>query len=358
MAMNARSRWIHGAPFDLTFIFAPQIAIVVLLLLFPEVVRSLGELPTWLWAALVVGVDVSHVYSTVFRTYLDPRELARRPDLYRITPLIGWVAGVLLYSLEPLYFWRVLAYLAVFHFIRQQYGFMMLYSVKARTGKLWLDKFAIYAATLYPLLYWHCHERRFHWFIADDFYRFSAPAISSLGLFIYVAIIFAYVGAELRSLTMDKTFNLPKNLLLLATGATWWVGIITFNNDIAFTATNIIAHGLPYLALIWIYKRKEARRAHKKSLLFSPRGIPLYAVVLLIVAFLEEALWDSVLWREHRELFKFAWTQARVPEVALALLVPLLMLPQFLHYVYDAFIWRLRDGDPQWREVLFGESRS
>jgi hypothetical protein len=26
--------------------------------------------------------------------------------------------------------------------------------------------------------------------------------------------------------------------------------------------------------------------------------------------------------------------------------------------VYDAIIWRLRDGDPQWKEVLFAEKHS
>ncbi len=44
-----------------------------------------------------------------------------------MAPLLGWLAFVALYSLGSMVFWRVLAYLAVFHFIRQQYGFMMIY---------------------------------------------------------------------------------------------------------------------------------------------------------------------------------------------------------------------------------------
>lgn len=357
MALKTGVVWIHNASFDLAFIFAPQIVIATLLALFPAEARSLGDLPTWLWIILVVGVDVSHVYSTVFRTYFDPRELERKPELYRLTPLLGWVMGVVLYSLQPLYFWRALAYLAVFHFIRQQYGFMMMYSYKLRVGKPLLDKFAIYAATLYPLLYWHCNDRKFHWFIADDFFHVEAPLVSSIGLMLYALTMLAYLGAELRGLLINRTLNIPKNLLLVATALTWWVGIIAFNNDIAFTATNVIAHGIPYLALIWIYKRKQSARVSKRSILFSPRGVPLYLLLLLIVAFVEEGVWDSVVWREHGEVFRVFWTQTRLPEVALSLLVPLLMLPQFLHYVYDAFIWRLRDGDPQWKDVLFGEGR-
>ena len=52
-------------------------------------------------------------------------------------------------------FWRALAYLAVFHFIRQQYGWVMLYRVRGgergRAGR-WLDGATVYAATLYPLI--------------------------------------------------------------------------------------------------------------------------------------------------------------------------------------------------------------
>jgi hypothetical protein len=358
VALTTRSPWIHNGTFDLTCIFAPQLAIAVLLLIFPDVVRSLGDLPTWLWVVLVVGVDVSHVYSTVFRTYFDRREFLRQPGLYRITPLIGWVGGVLLYSLEPMFFWRALAYLAVFHFVRQQYGFMMMYSCKTRTGHIALDKLAIYAATLYPLLYWHCHDRSFHWFIAEDFYQFGAPSVSAVGFVVYCLSMVSYCVAEIRSLVVTKTINVPKSLLLIATAATWWVGIISFDNDIAFTATNVIAHGIPYLALIWIYKRKEEALSGARSLFFSLFGVPLYVLVLSIVAFFEEAIWDSVLWREHGELFSFFWTQTRVPDVALSLVVPLLMLPQFLHYVYDAFIWRFRDGDPLWKDVLFGGNHS
>lgn len=37
---------------------------------------------------------------------------------------------------------------------------------------------------------------------------------------------------------------------------------------------------------------------------------------------------------------------------ALALLVPLLSVPQMTHYVLDAVIWRLRTH-PEWRATLF-----
>src|SRR5207237_675550 len=95
-----------------------------------------SESPLWAWVALVLCIDVAHVYSTVFRTYLDPSELGARRPLLAWIPLGGWVVGVLLHSWKPLYFWRGLAYLAVYHFMRQQYGFLRLYARRERSSAL------------------------------------------------------------------------------------------------------------------------------------------------------------------------------------------------------------------------------
>ena len=46
----------------------------------------------------------------------------------------------MLYLIGPLVFWRVLAYLAVFHFVRQQYGFMAVYARgdgRAKWERIW-----------------------------------------------------------------------------------------------------------------------------------------------------------------------------------------------------------------------------
>ena len=314
----------------------------------------LGELPTGMWVVLIVGIDVSHVYSTVFRTYLDPRERARLPDLYKLFPIVAWAGGVVLYSMGALYFWRALAYLAVFHFVRQQYGFMMIYGARNRTGSELIDKVAIYSATLYPLVYWHCHDRVFHWFVESDFLSFRLPGLTHVGLALYVAILGAYAVVEFQSYRATGRVNIPKTLLLVSTALTWWVGIITFNNDVAFTATNVVAHGIPYLALMWLYKRKEATLTRSPSLLFRLKGLPLYVGLLFTIGFIEEAFWDGLVWRDHYELFSWIWKIGAPPEGALAFLVPLLVLPQLLHYVFDAFLWRLHTGDPQWRAVLLG----
>ena len=129
------------------------------------------HLPPWAWLATVVAIDVAHVWATLYRVYLDEDELARRSLLYTWLPAVVWLGGVLLYAVSDVAFWRVLAYVAVFHFIRQQEGFVRLYRRKAgeKDGARW-DVAAVWVMTLYPVLHWHAHlPREFHWFRNRDF---------------------------------------------------------------------------------------------------------------------------------------------------------------------------------------------
>ena len=38
----------------------------------------------------------------------------------------------------------------------------------------------------------------------------------------------------------------------------WGVGIVGSDSDLAFTALNVLAHGIPYLALVWLHGRTRA----------------------------------------------------------------------------------------------------
>jgi len=357
--------WIFSPRFDVGFILAPAIIISALIVIFHNSLISLKEMPPWLWLLLIVGIDVSHVYSSIFRTYLDREELKQHGALYALTPLLAWIMGCLLYSAGSLVFWRALAYLAVFHFIRQQYGFMMLYSRKERNVPRFyraIDKTAIYLATIYPLIYWHCHTRNFDWFIPGDFVAIDLPAFSLYAGIIYLAVLISYVLKEVV-LWKKKIFNIPRNLLLFGTAFSWFIGIVAMDNDLAFTATNVVAHGIPYIALIWGYGcnqtalqgvDKTSYIASWISKLFHWKMLPLYVSVLFLFAFVEEGFWDGFLWREHGRLFGFSNLLPVIEaEQVFVWLVPLLALPQTTHYILDAFIWRLKTDDTRWKQILF-----
>ena len=363
MNPSLKQPWIFSPVFDTAFILTPAILITLIVVIFHNSLDALNDVPPAMWLILIVGVDVTHVYSTLFRTYLNRREFKQRKTLYILAPLAAWILGCFLYSISSLTFWRVLAYTAVFHFIRQQFGFMMIYGrMERNTPPVFksIDKLAIYMATLYPLIYWHCHTRQFSWFVKGDFITIDAPFISFAVGIIYTAIITIYIAKEIFLWSKTHRLNVPKNLLLFGTALSWFVGIVIFNNDLAFTATNVIAHGVPYLALIWIYGYNQtnhdtsigkASYPHLMQKLFTWKAVPIYLLILFAIAYMEEGLWDAFVWQENRALFH--WRTALPSQTTLIWLVPLLALPQATHYILDAFIWRLRVDGTDWKDTLF-----
>src|SRR3954453_21167736 len=158
--------WLFGPRADVC-VFGGS-ALVSLLLLWVGARAGVleGESPEWAWVPAVLLVDVAHVYASMFRVYFDVEELKRRASLYVLAPAIAFALGVALYSESDALFSRALAYLAVFPFVRQQYGWVALYRARAgergRAGWL-VDAATVYMATLYPLAYWDAPSPRGLW---------------------------------------------------------------------------------------------------------------------------------------------------------------------------------------------------
>jgi len=347
-----KSPWLFSPGIESSFILAPAFVSVALALVFQQNFESTPVMPLWAWVVFVLMIDVSHVYGSLFRSYANQAEWREHRTRLIIIPVLCWVVGALLYSVNDLWFWRLLAYLAVFHFIRQQYGFLMLYSRQETAQQRryrWIDQGLIYLCTLYPLAYWHAHlPRPFTWFVDGDFVTGLPHWVAGAVGYLYLIMGTVYLAKEIAL----RNFNVPKQLVMLGTATSWYVGIVALDADMAFTLINVAAHGIPYMGLVWIYGHKQFQRTPEQQLvgrvrfkhIFAWRTLPFYLGVLLILAFVEEGLWDGLVWRERLNFFVgFDLLPAITDHSVLALLVPLLTLPQSTHYVLDGFIWKLRD---------------
>lgn len=355
--MRVATPWIYSPKFDLGAIIGPPVVITSIVLAWGNRLATL-EAPPWLWVLLVLGIDVAHVYSSLFRTYFDREEYNRRRTLYVVVPIVSWGAGIAIYAIwGATLFWSLVAYFAIYHFVRQQYGFLMLYRRGEPVGNLSyrIDQVAIYMATVYPLVYWHTYTRNFQWF--SDFEVVHIPWVwpELVCRAAYVLALGAFLFKELYRWQSTGNLNLGKCLLLYATAAAWGTGIILFNGDLTFTLINIVSHGVPYMALIWIYQyRKRSSKAHlgnKFLRFFQLKYIPAYIAALFLLAYIEEGVWDKFIWREHASIFgPFHW---QASTTLLVFLVPLLVMPQVTHYVLDAFIWRVnKKGKEEVRAVI------
>ena len=335
--------WLFSREIDLTVFLGSAVASILLLVFGWQTGIIDQESPDWTWVTAVLLIDIAHVWSTSFRVYFDLEELKRRAALYTLVPIAGYVIGVALYSEGELVFWRALALVAVFHFVRQQYGWVALYRRKlGETGRIswWIDASAVYLATVYPLAYWMTNlPRNFEWFIANDFY--PIPAIVETVLFpIYVLALIAYFGRSVYRYFAEGFINIGKDIVVATTAVCWYAGIVLFNSDYAFTVTNVIIHGVPYFALIYVYAR--ARREHAGGVYraLSSNWI-VFLATLWVIAYVEELFWHRGVWHERNWLFGSDWELGQLKTY----IVPLLAVPQLTHYVLDGFIWRRRSNE-------------
>jgi hypothetical protein len=302
-----------------------------------------------LWVVTVVLVDVAHVWATLWRTYLDP--IARRIHGRRllVTPLlVGWL-GFLVHLESPRAFWTVLAYVAIFHFIMQHVGFALLYV--RRAGESAFDrsvvKAAVWAGTLAPVVWWHAHlPREFTWFTEGDLVPGLPELVGTLALALQAPVLVVFA---VRRIALRRSGHRNPLLvaLVLLPALNWHLGIVVFDDDRVFTLTNVLLHGVPYLALVWL---AGARERVGRSLR-GPRPWPIvlaaYYGLLVVLALAEETLWDRFVWHDRPELFGVGSDVALAHPVATAAVVALLTVPQATHYVIDRFIWRVGPNNPE-----------
>jgi hypothetical protein len=288
------------------------------------------DVPPVLWLLSVVLIDVAHVWSTLFRVYVDRFEVRRRLGLYWGTPVAMYGLGVSIHLYSGELFWRVLAYVAVWHFIRQQMGFMALYGRRAGHSpmEMRLDQAALLAATVGPMVWWHANlPRPFWWFREGDFVDGLSQHSGTWALVIHGLVLTAWV----LHAVVQRRWHWGKSLLLAATWVSWFVGIVWAKSDLMFTVMNVALHGVPYLVLLHRY-------AHGRWRL----GWPVFLGVVWLLALTEEWWWDRLVWHEHSDWF--GSPDGALSSVALSWLVPLLALPQTTHYVLDGFVWKSKSN--------------
>ncbi|MFL9830062.1 hypothetical protein ABS764_04280 [Flavobacterium sp. ST-87] len=334
--------WIHKAKTDSLFILLPSFLVVTIVFLFQQQLQEIEDKYSfYTWLFLIVFIDVAHVYATLFKTYFVASEFQKRKKLLIGLPVLCFLIGIFLFSFGSGIFWSVLAYIAVFHFIRQQYGFMRLYARNESKKWAWIDNLIIYNATIYPMLYWFLSApRKFNWFVENEFIHFHEPYLISILTWIYASILVFYIIRTIYLSLKTKYFNIPKNAIIVGTILSWYFGIVYFNNYLIFTLLNVVSHGIPYIALIYLNEIDKKPVSELNWLFYFKqfKGLLLFLIVLLFIAFSEEYLWEILVWNEQ-----FSGTTKDFSNWYF-LIVPLLTVPQFTHYLLDGFIWKSKKG--------------
>lgn len=307
-----------------------------------------GETGVGLWILGVLLVDVAHVWSSLYRTYLDP--LARRTYRSMLIglPLACFGLGVALHLHSPITFWSVLAYVAIFHFIKQHVGFAMIY-VRAG-GESRFDRrvveAAVWAGTAGPVLWWHAHlPTRFVWFMPGDLLTGAPAWLGTVALLGQLPIWLVFIARRVALFRAGRGHPLVPWLVLVP-ALNWHLGIVVYDSDEIFTITNVFLHGIPYLALVWVAggRQRVVGAIGRRS---TAAILATYYGIVAALALVEETLWDRLVWHDQPQLFGQSATILDPESLAMAVIVSLLTVPQATHYVLDRYIWRVGPNNPR-----------
>ena len=283
-----------------------------------------------------------------------------------LIPIIAFIASLSLNLFSTLWFWRFMAYLAIFHFIKQQYGFARLFKLKEERvfKNIISDKLIVYFSTLYPIVYWHFNSSaEFNWFVKNDFFNVSSLLSLStnnclftfLNVF-YWCVIFIWLVGEIKSNKKKDKVSIGRILWILTTAFNWFFGIVYFNSDFIFSITNVIAHGIPYVYLIWFYNYKKNQINNiNNSFSRTLKLISVFILTILFLALIEEYLWDMLIYRDHEMIFNkilpYEFNQLS-GGVLYSIVISVLALPQLVHYIIDGFIWKFNSSNPYLKSIF------
>lgn len=353
-------KWfLYNASFDLVFFFMPFLLALCFAIwgsyFFPDIVSPINT-PLWFFFFTLI-FDVGHVWGTLYRGYFPKENRNRHRLLLIFVPIfsftllmivwwIGYFSGREIYIL-PIY---LLAWFAVFHFIKQQVGFMMLYSRKESSLEGWNtwknrgDMCMMWIVTLMPMIHWWTHYESisFEWFEAGEFALIAdiLPTMPYIWM-IYFILILLYSIFQIILLLSWHRSNPLKYIYLTGTALVWYFGIVHYNSAIVFWFGNIFVHGMNYYGIVIgsTLKEKEKYPPLFGKIFFKYIYIFL-PLSLVLLAIIEEYSWDQLIWQSRSDIFWEYLYNVIASPIGISLIVAWLWSIQLTHYILDRYIWK------------------
>ncbi len=258
-------------------------------------------------------VDGAHVYSTLFVTYFDSNIKSKIKLHLILAPLLTILICYLLYIYEfKALLLSLVGSFALFHFIRQEAGWMKL------AGRLdpkqpqilnKVDLFTSYIFTITPVLYLISERNRGFWLSRGDL-----PIIPNLywdtGKYIMLFTGLVWLGFNIRHWRKTKLINGSKLLIILSNLAAWFFALTYLAGSWLGLLLIILPHGVPYFFLV-------AKEHNKKS----PNKLTIYPFLYLLCVLLY-------------------FFETRVGGLKNPILTSIAIMPQIVHYYLDGIIWK------------------
>ncbi len=270
--------------------------------------------------------DIPHALSSFQQVYKAEKRSQFKYLLF--VPLVLFVSLVGLFYWLPKLAFSLVAYLSIFHVIRQQYGWMRFSQVKSghllTSAQIRFDKVLIYSLTCLPLLMLHTGQNLqnedFGWLMPGDLFFFPNQSIFKAALILFWAVLLSYVTYNIWGHRSNLRFPLGKLIIFLSTGLAWYGGIyFNIHGEQAIYIDGL--HAAPYLWLV--FKVQPLKKKEKSWVAWLQYYTPL-AMGGLLWAFL---------------FYRFGFSPS---SMTTAFMLGMLVTISTSHYIFDAFIWKIK----------------
>lgn len=312
-------RWILEAGVnDALLLYAPGLLAVLLAQWIEPVDGSISYL---LFAFVALGLlDSGHVYTTIWRTYLNPRE-RRRTRAYVFVPLLLFVGFFIWAALAIPYLGAFVVYATIFHNIRQLFGISKWYQ-KLNGVQRPTSDFFLYALSFAAVITGHFipYGRWGGVYTERDAFLYPSSKLHATGCLVFFGLLAAWTIYEVW--LWRRQGQVEWNRALSVGNAAFLYGF-TFlfpKNMAQVLFPLVVSHGVAYIALISLSVRR-VRTVRAGTY------VTLGAIMFTALAF-------------GAAEFLFEDRYAGFDDPSWAAVTALWLTPLFSHFVYDAFLWR------------------
>ncbi len=324
------SGWIFGKKLDLA-LFVGMLFILFLIQKYLSIENSGFYLGSGL--ALTANflylsfLDVPHAVASFYQVY-KPNNRKNFTLLKLCTPIIivAVIFPVVLFSKSFAY--SVVTYFNIFHFIRQQYGWIRFSQDKSNlqlsAAQSFSDKILIYVLTLVPVMMLHvgAQAQATDWMFENDLFIISSQSVYFLLDIFFWLVVLSYTAFQIKLIHRGLCYPLGKLVILISTGIAWYGGLVCLQNSEQTLMLDGL-HVVPYLVLVYVFNKSKGKAFYY---------IPLLAVGLV---------WAL--------LFLHFDSNDSIPA---ALVISALISIAISHYVFDGFVWKTKTPNADLNEFL------
>lgn len=323
--------FVFSAREDITvFLFLPLLFALGIYFLYLAFGLKIDQINPLSYFFIYILFDDLHVYLSLSMATGFTNEFKRRFWFYILFPVIAFFIYFLLFNQNAMWMYRLYAYISVFHFGRQQIGWMRLTAKQGQRFFEWerhLEDIVIYSSTWGFILYKVTSHQFPQWFVPGDL-GVSHLLSPLLVLACILAVNLIFLFSQFFIFFKTGYCNLARILIWLTTLAVWGIAFYAFDNfNVVSLALIVFLHSPAYMLLAFYYIKMRKIEGHPTYIKGSYRKI----YISFIVAALLLACGEYVA-GEYPQLFG--------PQFAAFIVVPLLATMTSFHHTLDTFFWR------------------